>query len=562
MAAQNHKTVISPSPILGLNVQDSLVAMDSKYATVMSNFFSQPYGLQVRLGNVRHSTGLGGPVQTLVSHRTADYTNTATKVFAFADTLSGKFMYNVTTPGNQARVPVVVPGAALNTAKWEGIGISNASGYNTILFSGSDEPIRLDNLGNPTRISYAPGTPVGSQIAGVNPALLTGGCLHQKRMWMIQKDSTKSWYLDPEAIFGQAYSFDFGAVFTKGGKLVALASWTLDSGIGPDDYLVAISSRGEIALYVGPDPSSISTFQLKGVFYTGSPLSPRAITTVAGDLLILTQFGLLSMNAAMATSDTADAQSSAYLSQKIQYLISTLAARLPDQFGWDVVNWPDNNMIIVNVPKGGGTYDAIPTVELMIDEEAPSPYNGSGQLVQSTITKGWAQWDNMDALCWVVNDRVLMYGDSAGNVWRAWEGHTDGAIQVDSTPGSIVEGDAITAQCQTAFNYFGSETSVKHAKMVRPIFIGNSRVPYSVIVNPDFEYDSTSSSGAASSNVGSLWDRGKWDDAKWKGSIRTQKLWNAVSGIGTAFALRLAFNTAAPVLWAAYDFMYEDGRNI
>ena len=551
--AQTHKTVTYPAPIGGLNVQDSLVAMPATDATVMSNFFSQPYGLQVRLGNVRFAAGLGGSVDTLVSHRTAKPTM-PTKIFAFA----ANNMFDVTDPGSSiTRVPLTVPGG-ITSSKWEAIGISNASGYNTMLYARDNDPIRIDDAGNLVRITYAAGVPGANEIAGVNPNRLIGGCIHQKRMWLIQQDTTKAWYLDPEAISGQAYGFDFGAVFTKGGYLVSLASWTRDSGIGPDDMLVAISSLGEIAIYSGPDPSSVTTFQLKGVFYTGSPLSPRAVATVAGDLLILTQFGLLSMNTAMETSDTIDAMSSAYLSQKIQYLLSNLAMRMPHDFGWDLVHWPDNNMILINVPLGADL-ELTPQSTLLADEPN-DPYSGSGQLVQSTITKGWCPWDNQDAISWIVSDHTLIYGDKSGNVWRAWEGHTDGADQVDAT--TLNDGEPIEAQCQTAFNFLGNLSSVKHAKLVRPTFIGSSKVPYTIRVNPDFDYVSPFAPGAYAQGSDSLWNHGKWNTAKWKGSVQTQKLWTAVSGIGAAFAVRLLFKTAVPVLWAAYDLMYEDGRNI
>jgi hypothetical protein len=550
MGQQNHKTVTYPAPIRGLNVSDSLVAMEPTYATVLRNFWAQPYGLEIRKGNVRHATGLPAAVETIFNHISAIGTN-ARKIYC----LSLTSMYDVTNPGNQARTPVVT---GLTNARWENVAISNASGYNTILTNGVDNPIRVHDNSTITRLTIAvnPSLPGADEIAGVDPKKFTMGTLHQKRLWFVERDSTKAWYLAPEALSGQAYQFDFGAVFTMGGKLMALASWTLDSGIGPDDKLIAISTLGEIAIYSGSDPSSITTFALQGVFYTGDPITPRGICKVAGDLLILTQFGLLSMNAAMATSDTAQSQGSQYLSEKIQYLLSTLAARLPNTFGWDLVNWPSNNMILINVPLYTGM--GMETAQFAESRSSTSG-NSSGQLVQSTITKGWAQWDNFDAMCWTAFSETMMYGDDVGNVWR-YEGNTDGAIQVDA--GNITPGLSINAECQTAFNFLGHQSTVKHAKMVRPTFVNVARVPYAIKVNPDFDYVSATAPGATAINIESLWGSGIWGTSKWKGSMQTQKLWTAVSGIGAAFAVRLALNTSEPVLWAAYDLMYEDGRNI
>jgi hypothetical protein len=551
MGAQNHKTVTSPAPIGGLNVQDSLAAMPATDATVLRNFWSQPYGLEVRKGCVRHATGLGGAVETIFSHVSARST-AVDKYYVIAD----GSLYDVTDPGDQPRVAVL---EGLTNSRFEDVSITNASGYNTLLTNGIDDPVWIHDDNTVSRITEAvdPDNPAAGEISGVDPALFTTGTLHQKRLWFVEAHSTRAWYLDPEALSGDAYKFDFGAVFTKGGKLLKLASWTLDSGLGPDDKLVAISDLGEIAIYSGTDPSSAATFGLSGVFYTGAPLSVRGIATVAGDLLLLTQFGLLSMNAAMATSDTTDSSGSQYLSSKIQYLLSGLASKLANQFGWELVNWPDTNMILINVPLYGGvgmnTQQVNPT-------STPSQYNKSGQLVQSTITKGWCPFDNWDAVSWMAVRNRLMFGDKDGNVWRAWEGYTDGAIQHDAN--EIEVGEAIDAECQTAFNFFGNQSSVKHAKLARPTFMNASRIPYTLKMNSDFSYEPSTFPGAANTSVADLWNHGLWNKAKWKGGLKTQKLWTAVSGIGAAFALRLAVSAAQPVIWATYDLMYEDGRNI
>ena len=535
MGAQNHKTITSPAPIGGLNVKDSLAAMPPTDATVLVNFFPQPYGLELRQGTVKHAVVSALAVETLVPQIGSGI---HAALFAF----SGAGMYNATEAGiSVVHAPVV---SGLGSSRWDYVSMGNASGRNTVCFDGIDDPIWIHDWDTGsstfpiTRITYASGIPGAGQISGVDPKKIVGGTVHQRRIWMIEKDSTRAWYLAPEAITGEARLFDFGGVFTKGGYLIAMGSWTLDSGIGPDDLMVAMSSQGEIAIYSGADPSSVATWSLRGVWYTGAPLGRRCIQRVAGDLLILTQYGLLSLATAIQTGDTSEAVSSSYLSDKIAYLISQLASDLSEEFGWQVVNWPDTNMILVNVPLLGE----------------------NGQLVQSTITKGWGQWDGIAAQCWTVFDHALVFGDDKGNIWRAWEGNTDGAEQVDDQ--TITEGQPIKGQCQTAFNYLGEHSTVKHAKMVRPTFMNAVKVPYAIKVNPDFEYERATAPGNAQSIAGDLWGKGKWDEAKWRGSVQTQKLWTAVSGIGAAFALTLAVNSSAPVLWATYDFMYENGTNI
>jgi hypothetical protein len=532
MPRQVHKTMTSPAPIGGLNVMDSLAAMKPTDATVLRNFFTQPYGCMIRKGTVKHAQLDNAPVETVVEHISSASVNSA-KLFAFAN---GK-MYDITLPGQQARTPVV---SGLLNSRWEHIGMTNAAGVNTVLYNGVDNGIWIQNSGAISRITAAvnPGAPGFGEISGVDPKNLIGGCIHQKRMWLVQKDSTKAWYLDPEAITGVATQFDFGPLLSRGGYLAAVGTWTLDSGVGPDDLFVAISSVGQIVIYSGTDPSSVATWQLRGTFDTGAPLGRRFIANVAGDLLLMTQYGLLSMNAAIATSDTADAMSDAYLSQKIQYLLSQLASQRSNFFGWDLVSWPDSNMILINIPLVGK----------------------SGQFVQSTITKGWAQWDGINAMAWCVADHQLFYGDAIGGVYRAWEGYVDNAEQAEN--GAITGGTAIFAEAQTAFNYMGALSTIKHAKMVRPIFINSSSVPYAIRANADFDFSKQLSNGALPADKGDLWGVGLWGTARWSGGQITQKLWSAVGGIGSAFAINIAMQSEQQVLWAAYDFMYEDGTGI
>jgi hypothetical protein len=334
--------------------------------------------------------------------------------------------------------------------------------------------------------------------------------------------------------------FDFGSLFTNGGYLMALATWTIDSGSGLDDMFVAISSRGEVVIYEGTDPAAAETWAMKGVFRTGNLLGQRAVVKVEGDLVLMTHFGLLSLSKAIAMGNTSEGQSDAYLSRKIQYLATQLAADLPTTFGWEAFHASSGNLILVNVPL----------------------LTGSGQMVLSTITKGWSQFDNWDALCWTRFGNSSVYGDRDGNVWRAWEGYTDGSIQSDAV--TITQGNPVEAEVQTSFNFFQSLSVVKHAKMVRPTFVGGQEIPYAIMVNPDFDYDAAVLPGATDLASGAIWGAGIWGTDEWVGSSMsgTQHVWSGVAAIGSAFALRLAFYANRPVLWASFDMMYEEGFGI
>lgn len=530
-----------PAPIGGLNVADSLMAMPATDATVMRNMFSRAHGVEIRKGNVRHATGLNvdSRVETVVVHKNSLTNDTdSTRVYAFA----GPAMFEITTPGNVARVAVLT-GLSADNAIWNGVSVVNASGLNQTLYNGFDDGIWIkDDFAIARIIEDTTGTPPLGSIFGVSPKKLVNGTVHQKRVWLVQKDSTKAWYLAPEAISGAATAFNFGSIFQRGGHLKAVASWTLDSGSGVDDVFVAISSMGDIAIYSGTDPATASTWSLKGVFQTAPPLGARCLTKIDGDLAVLTTSGLMSLSVAMSSGDTSssDSNDNKYFSSKVQYLIQGLAKDLFSTKGWAVVYWPDNNSIVVNVPM----------------------HEGSGQLVQSTLTKGWSQFDGWDAVSVTIHKGILIYGDRKGNVWRAWEGNTDGAIQVDAA--TITPGEPIVAEVQTSFNFFGSMSAVKHAKMVRPTFIGSSKVQYRIQANPEFSYGKATNLGTATAvSAEGLWGVALWGADKWgAGAGYTQRAWTSVAGIGTGFAIRMAFRSSAPVLWVSYDVMLSEGTGI
>ena len=110
--------------------------------------------------------------------------------------------------------------------------------------------------------------------------------VYKKRIWGVLKDSLDACFLDSDAVAGAATKFPLGSVFQRGGYLVAMATWTLDSGEGPDDYAVFISSKGEVAVYGGIDPTDATDFTLKGIFFTAPPIGRRCFCKLGADLAV------------------------------------------------------------------------------------------------------------------------------------------------------------------------------------------------------------------------------------------------------------------------------------
>jgi hypothetical protein len=125
-------------------------------------------------------------------------------------------------------------------------------------------------------------------ITGVTTTTLSNISLFKNRVWFIQKDTLKAWYLPTGAVGGVAQVLDMSQICKYGGTLVDLDTWTLDAGYGADDNLVFVTSNGEVIVWRGTDPSSDATWALAGVWKLGSPVGNRCMLKYSGDLLLIT----------------------------------------------------------------------------------------------------------------------------------------------------------------------------------------------------------------------------------------------------------------------------------
>jgi hypothetical protein len=517
------KVTTRPAPVKGLNAYDSIVAMPEGFALVLRNFFAQPYGVQVRRGYARHVTGLLGNVETVASHNLgAD-----PKLYAFVKEPTEAILYDVTTPN----VPGVVKLNGLTNARWQQINFPNAGGVNMVAVNGADNLLWFRP--NSTVVQVSAGDGSLNTIAGIDPKALISVYAHQKRLWFVEKNSTRGWYLPPDQITGTANRFDFGPLLSRGGELSQLITWTIDDGDGADDHLVAISTEGQVAVYKGTDPDGADTWSLQGVYYAGAPIGRRAAIRYGGDILILTQFGLVWLSDLLKSTKVNPGENNN--AKYVQQLISGSASLFGDKFGWQPFLFPGANMLMVNIPV--------------------SEFN-SFQFAMNDITKAWSEFIGYQAYCWELHKQLPFFG-SFGAVYRAWESTTDDhVVDVD---GKIAGGTDIRAEAQTTFSYFDALGLQKHYKMVRPTVLSRGAFSVSLSTNMDFEFDSPVAPAAFSLNVPGVWDEDRWDQAVWAGGLQTFKAWQSCTGIGTAAAIRLLIRSKQETYWAATDWLYEIG---
>jgi hypothetical protein len=519
---QVSKVLTRPSPIRGINAYDSIISMPEGFALILRNLFAQPYGVQVRHGYVRHCEGLDGDVETIMSHNKA-----TPKLYAFSQAATEAILYDVTTPN---AAPVEKKNALAN-ARWQHINFPNVAGVNLVAVNGADDMlwIKPDN----TIQMVAAGDGTANTISGIDPKKLVHVYSHQKRLWFVEKDSTSGWYLPPDQIFGIAKQFDFGPNWTRGGHLSQIITWTIDDGNGADDHIAAISSEGEVSIYQGIDPDSVDTWALQGVYFAGAPVGRRAATRYGGDIMILTEFGVVYMSDLLKSTKVNPAEENS--SKYIQQLVSQAVSNTRDKFGWQPFIFPGKNMVMVNVPTTAQTFF---------------------QFVQNDITKAWSEFIGYQAHCWELHQQLPIFG-SLGAVYRAWEQFTDDAVVADD--GKVTPGRGIRAEAQTTYSNFGEQVINKHYKMVRPSILSGGQFSVSIAANVDFSFQSTQSPVAFTTYEPGRWDEDYWDSARWAGGLLAYNEWQTVRGIGFVVALRLLIESTSETYWASTDWVYESG---
>lgn len=517
--AQISNTTTIPAPTGGLNAFNPISNMPETDAILMRNFFPEPFGCRVRKGFKEHATGLDGAVCTIMRYNGKNGTG---NVFA----VDQSKIVDITAAGDYTADLGIAPST---NPWWQFTSMANTAGTYLIAFNGSNNGF-LWNGTTYQELIYGTGVDPYTW-GGVDPQKLVVPTIHQHRVWAVEKDSSRGWYLPPEQVWGIAKSFDFGANFSRGGYLQSLISYTQDSGYGPDDYLAAISSAGELALYKGIDPSDPTTWALVGSFYIGGTFSRRCAMKYAGDVAILTQYGMVTIGS-IAKPDNASVLDNA-LSQKIQYLISQAISEGSYRAGWEILLHPAANFILINVPGVvlGQTY----------------------QLIYNTLTKAWTIFDNMGAYCWANIQNAIVFGGD-GIVYRAWEGGTDG-VKLDGSGGK-----PIYAECQQAFSYFGAPGTNKHFKLFRPTVVYSGKFKYRAGANMAFDFTTLPPPATFGTSNYGVWNQSLWDGTDvWSGGSQSDKQWISATGISYAAAIRIGVETTSETLWVSTDWIMEKG---
>jgi hypothetical protein len=499
-----------PAPVGGWNARDSYANMDPMDAVTLTNLWPDISNVVLRGGFTQFATGLSGEVQSLQTY------NGAATSQMWAYTAAGD-LFNASVAG-------AVPAAAktgLSSGYWEYSNITTSGGNYLVSVNGIDKLLLYDGA---TWAFIDGGTTPA--ISGVSTTSLVNVTLFKHRLWFIQKNTLKAWYLPTDSIGGTAAAFDLSAIAKKGGYLVDLDSWTIDAGYGVDDNLVFITSEGEVIVYAGTDPASASTFSLIGVWSLGAPIGPRCMLKWGGDLLILTYDGLLPLASALQSSRL---DPRVALSDKIQGAISAATDSLsnaPAARGWEVFYFPRRNGVWINVPISVGTQQ---------------------QYAMNTITKSWCNFTGWKANCWTLFEDEPYFGGPS-YVGHAWD---------DSMAD---DGAAIPTLALQAFNYFEERGVKKYFTRARPSIFTDGTPAIAVGMNVDFDTSNTTAPLTFVPSTFGLWDSGVWDVAIWGQGLVVTNTWLGITGIGYCGGLQVQTSSIGDqIQWSSTDVVYQKG---
>lgn len=498
-----------PAPVGGWDAVSALADMKQDRAPVLDNWIPRPGYVEMRKGFSGHATALGsGVVDSLMVY--SGVTSALSKMFAAANSK----IYDVTAA--QAGTDQSL---TTTSNRFQSVNFTTSGGKYLWICNGADAP-RHYNGTTWASPSLTVSTFTAADIINVHA--------HKNRLWFVFKDSTVAGYLGTGAIAGTVTNFELGGLFTKGGYLVAMATWTRDGGTGEDDIAVFISSQGQVVLYAGSDPNDAQLWNMIGVFDLGPPIGYRCFTKVGGDLALLNIDGVLPISQALQTDRGAAA--SVAITANINNAMNQAARNYSANFGWQLLPYPKGTYVLLNVPLQAGV--------------------SQHQYVMNTLTGAWCRFTGQNANCWAVFRDNLYFGGNAGVVYRADSGSIDGSAAIDAVG-------------QSAYNYLGSRGRNKQYKMLQPMVTTDSDSRPAVGVSTDFRDNAVLGTPTAAVISSALYDSAIYDTDVYAIEDRNVADWTAVSGIGQSVSVHFRAQTqvsgTTTMQLNGFNMIYEPG---
>lgn len=367
------------------------------------------------------------------------------------------------------------------------------------------------------------------------PDRFVQACVWKSRVWFVEKDGTRAWYLPVNSIFGTASSFNFGLRMNVGGPLVGLYNWAYDGGGGLDAMLVALSSSGDVVIFVGTDPSSVSTFGLKGTWNVGAvPYGRRIATDFGGDFLVMSLQGLVPLSRLVVGQPVVAGDRSVYLTEKVSNFFALAAQTNKLLQGWAVLQHPDEGSMMLLLPQG--------------------PDSDCRPLVMPYATRTWWPYRDLPIYSAQSWQGTLYFGTTDGRLCK-YTGYVDGVTLADPNEYSPVRFSALTG-----FSNLGNERQ-KRVHLIRTKFLAQTT---RTVCRAKAVYNLNTSepdapTQAAATGVSNVWDTGIWDTDVWGGDFAALQRLNGGGGIGVEVALAIQGEAVSRTIIGSFGVTYEEG---
>jgi hypothetical protein len=519
-AQKRNSTVVSvPAPIMGWNVRDPLPMMPPNYAPILDNVFCLPSELQMRKGYTQQCT-FTGTAKTLLEYSPVSGN---AELFAAVDNAGACSIYTVDT--TETTIPFVATTVVtgLTSAEFKQTHCSTSGGEFAYYVNAANDAL----LYNGTTFQAVNSTSTPYAITGPSNTHFSDVIVHKRRLWFVEKDSMSCWYLPTDQIAGAAVKFDFAPIFTRGGKISKIDTWSLDAGTGLDDFFIVFSSQGEVAVYQGTDPASYTTWSLKGVFYIGSPTGTGFTCKYGGDLLIVNKDGIAQMSKSLMSSRV---NTQLQMTDKIQPRLASDTSDYATNQGWDLLLYPPQNMLIVNIPVSD---------------------TSSYQYVMNTISGAWARWTGIPAKCFYFHKENIYFGAN-GYVGLAWNTQAD-------------NGTEIVADILPAYQNFGAQSRLKRWSMARVVLSTSTFLEFGTRMEVDFNINpQTIDFPFIVETLTATYGRGRYGTNVYSnGAASIRAEWKNTTGMGYWGSLHIQFRSkVADVRLYSIDLITEAGGNI
>lgn len=365
-------------------------------------------------------------------------------------------------------------------------------------------------------------------VTGVDTSAFSHVWLFKSRVFFVRENSLTAHYLPVDSIGGTIGTLGLQGVFQKGGKLVFGASWSVDAGDGMDDLCVFVTDQGEVAVYQGTDPGDANAWSLAGLYQIAKPLHKNAVEKAGGNLLIVTEEGVIPISS-VVQKDRAALTLDA-ISLPIEPTWRTHVLRRPGK--WVFRKWTTRNYAVIGFPpEGDGLHS---------------------NFIVNLLTGAWARFTGWDIRCAVEFNNELYLGTSDGRVTKA-EG-----LGSDC-------GDMYSCLYIGLYERLGSVAQEKVAHMSRATWKYSTSFEFRLGFTFNYETSFGAFPPVAADNIGDLWDVGIWDVAVWdaEGVQQIMVDWQSVSGRGFVVApvvqLTMGVDTVPDVQLISIDLLYETG---